>query len=204
MLHMALPEMESPILLRNCSNCGFSDEAFLEFCRVNPDLRIERNAQGEIIVMPPAGLESSGRNADVTAQLVLWAVRDGRGRAFDSSAGFRLADGSILSPDAPWISHEALSRFSAEQLKEFFQLCPEFLVEVRSPSDRLAECKRKMELWMANGAQLAWLIDGDARTVYVYRRDRTPEMCPNINELAGEGPVAGFVLQLDGIWRGLA
>jgi Uma2 family endonuclease len=202
MLHVTLPE--SPVLLRNGSNCGFSDQAFAEFCRANPDLRIERNVQGEIVVMPPAGLESSGRNADVTAQLMVWAVRDGRGRAFDSSAGFSLPDGSILSPDASWVSHEALHRFSPKQLKEFFPLCPEFLVEVRSPSDNLTECKRKMEQWIANGAELAWLIDGDAQTVYVYRRNRSPQTYREITELAGEGPVLGFVLQLNAIWRGLA
>ena len=198
-----LAERQSHIRLQNDSQ-GFSDEAFVEFCRANPNLRIERNSQGDLIVMPPAGGESSSRNADVTTQLGSWAAKDGRGRAFDSSAGFRLPDGSILSPDAAWLSNEALRRLTPKQRKEFLPLCPAFVVEIRSPSDNLAEVKQKMGLWMANGAQLGWLIDGDARTIHVYRKNRPPKTHRTITELAGEGPVKGFVLKLAAVWRGLA
>ena len=200
----ALFEPGLEIRLRHGSNGGFCDEAFQEFCRANPDLRIERNAQGEIIVMPPAGGESSHRNATVTEQLTRWTAKDGRGEAFDSSAAFHLPDGSILSPDASWVSNGALRRLTPKQRKEFLRLWPEFVVEVRSPTDRLAECKRKMEQWIANGAQLGWLLDGDARTVYIYRKNRPSQIRRGIAELAGEGPVKGFVLQLAAIWRGLA
>jgi Uma2 family endonuclease len=200
----ALFEPGLEIRLRHGSNGGFCDEAFEEFCRANPDLRIERNAHGEIIVMPPVGGESSHRNATVTGQLGGWAAKDGRGQAFDSSAAFHLPDGSIFSPDASWVPKQALRQLTPKQRKEFLPFCPEFVVEVRSPTDRLAECERKMEQWIVNGAHLGWLLDSDARTVYIYRRNRPPQTRRGIAELAGEGPVKGFVLQLVAIWRGLA
>jgi Uma2 family endonuclease len=196
--------VELPIHLHKGCGGRFSDEAFADFCRANPDLRVERNAQGEIVVMPPAGGEASNRSAEVTSQVLRWAKKDGRGRGFDSSAGFRLPDGSILSPDASWVSNEALARLTPKQRKEFLPLCPEFVIEVCSPSDDLTEAKRKMELWIENGAELGWLIDGDARTVCVYRRARAPKVHRGIAELAGDGPVKGFVLKLAPIWRGLA
>lgn len=178
-------------------------DAYLEFCRANPDLRVERTADGEIVLMPPAGLESSFRNAEVTARLNRWARRDGRGTAADSSAQFLLPDGSALSPDAAWVSNKSLGRLTPKQRTEFPAITPEFVIEVRSPSDRLKAVKAKMEQWIANGVQLAWLIDGDAKTVYIYRPGRAPETRRGIQKVAGEGPVAGFVLDLRIIWKGL-
>ena len=201
-VNVALPE--SQIRLHNDSEGGFSDSAFAEFCRDNPDLRVERNCQGQIVITPPAGGESSYRSLDVSGQLREWARNEGRGKAFDSSAAFRLPDGSVLSPDAAWVANEALHRLTPKQRKEFLALCPAFAVEVRSPSDDLKEAKDKMQTWIANGAQLAWLIDGDARTVYVYRIGPVPRTRRGIAELAGQGPVKGFVLKLEAIWRGLA
>ena len=115
-----------------------------------------------------------------------------------------MPDRSVLSPDAAWVSNEALARLTPKQRKEFLRLCPEFVVEVVSPSDDLTQAKRKMESWVSNGAQLAWLIDGDARAVYVYTKGRPPKTHRSIAELAGSGPVKGFVLKLGAIWRGLA
>jgi len=132
-----------------------------------------------------------------------WAEKDGRGEAFDSSAQFMLPDGSALSPDAAWVSNESLHRLSREQRKQFLRLCPEFVVEVISPSDRLKDAKAKMEQWIANGVQLAWLIDGDAETVYVYRKNHAMKVHRGIAELAGQAPVEGFVLKLGAIWKGL-
>jgi Uma2 family endonuclease len=114
-----------------------------------------------------------------------------------------LPDGSALSPDAAWVSNDALRKLSRQQRREFLALCPEFVVEVMSPSDRLKQAKEKMELWISNGVQLGWLIDGDAQTVYVYRKNRPMKTRRSITELAAEGPVAGFVLQLKSIWQGL-
>ena len=115
-----------------------------------------------------------------------------------------LADGSALSPDGAWVSNVSLHSVPGEKRKEFLPLCPEFVVEVMSPSDRLKQAKAKMEHWIANGAQLAWLIDGDAQTVHVYRKGRAAKAHRGIAKLAGAGPVEGFVLQLAAIWKGLS
>jgi Uma2 family endonuclease len=180
-----------------------SDKAYLDFCEAHPDLRTERTSEGEIVIVPPAGYESDDRNAEVIAQLRIWAKKDGRGRASGATAQFFLPDGSALSPDAPWVSNESRRRMSEEEIKKFPYLCPEFVIEVRSPTDRLAKAKAKMEQWIANGAQLAWLIDADAQTVYVYQPSQPVETRKGILKLAGKGPVKGFVLQLRTIWEGL-
>jgi Uma2 family endonuclease len=164
---------------------------------------VERTAEGEIVVMPPAGGESSYRSQTIGMQLALWAMGDGRGKSFESSVQYMFPDGAGLSPDASWVSNAALQRLTPKQRTEFLPLSPEFIVEVRSPSDRLKAVKAKMEQWIANGVQLAWLIDGDAKTVYIYRPDRAPETRRGIQKLAGEGPVAGFTLDLRTIWKGL-
>ena len=132
-----------------------------------------------------------------------WAEADGSGIAFGPTVQYFLPDGSGLSPDASWVSNETLTRLTKQQRKKFLRLTPEFVVEVLSPSDDLRQAKKKMELWIANGVELAWLIDGDAETVYVYRQGRPAKSRRHIQELAGEGPVTGFVLKLASIWRGL-
>jgi Uma2 family endonuclease len=180
-----------------------SDREYFEFCMENPDLRVERTAEGEIVIVPPAGGESDYRGNKLATQLDRWAERDGRGKVFGPTVQFFLPDGSGLSPDAAWVSNDSLNRLSPQQRKEFLRLSPEFVVEVRSPSDRLRRDKAKMEQWIANGVQLAWLIDGDAKTVYVYRPGRPPETLRNLQSLAGEGPVRGFSLKLQPIWKGL-
>jgi Uma2 family endonuclease len=181
----------------------FSDKAYLEFCDANPDLRVERSAKGEIVIVPPAGFESDYCGAKAVAQLVRWAERNGRGIAFGPTAQFFLPDGSALSPDAGWVSKQSLERMSPEERKKFPYLAPEFVIEVLSPSDRLNKAKKKMEQWIANGVQLGWLIDGDAQTVYIYQPNQTVETRKGILKLAGRGPVKGFVLQMRGIWDGL-
>jgi Uma2 family endonuclease len=199
---VALPE-PVPVKLTFDSERKLTLEGYLAFCRANPDLRVERTAEGDIIIVPPAGFESSHRSLKVAAQLDRWAVKDGRGKASDSSAEFLLPDGSALSPDAAWVSNESLLRLSRQQRREFLPLCPEFVVEIMSPSDRLKNAKAKMEQWIANGCQLAWLIDGDHETVYVYRKRHPMKTHRGVTQLAGEGPVQGFVLRLSAIWKGL-
>jgi Uma2 family endonuclease len=177
-------------------------DAYLAFCRDNPNLRVERTAEGEIVAMPPVGGESSNRNLKLTVQLGTWSDADGRGEAFDSNAQFVLPDGSALSPDASWVSSKALAKLSAGQRRGFPRLAPEFVVEVMSPSDRLKAAGEKMERWVANGVQLGWFIDGDAQVIYVYRKGQPVKIKRGIQQLAGEGPVEGFVLQLKSIWKG--
>jgi Uma2 family endonuclease len=199
-LHVALLR-PAEVIVRN--GRAFSDKEYVKFCEVNPDLRVERNAEGEIIIVPPAGFESDDRNTEVVAQLRIWAKKDGRGNASGPTAQFFLADGSALSPDAAWVSNESRRRMSERERKGFPYLCPEFVIEVLSPSDRLKAAKAKMERWIANGAKLAWLIDGDAETVYIYQPNQPSETQRGILKLAGKGPVKGFTLQLRTIWDGL-
>ena len=153
--------------------------------------------------MPPAGLESSYRNSGVTVQLGNWAKRDKRGKAFDSSSEFFLPNGAARSPNAAWISNARLQMLPKSEKRVFPHLCPDFVIEVMSPSDRLKSAQAKMREWIDNGAELGWLIDGDARTVYMYRAGKPVEMMSDVIQLAGDGPVTGFVLELEEIWDGL-
>jgi Uma2 family endonuclease len=197
-----LPERETVKLVFG-SGHGLSEHAYLAFCRANPGLRCERTAEREIVIVPPAGGEGAYRSGEAFAQVHSWVKRTGLGKAFDSSVEFLLPDGSALSPDASWVSDESLARLTPAQRREFLRLSPEFVIEVMSPSDRLKAAKEKMEVWIANGVPLAWLIDGDHQTVYVYRKGRPPVTRKGLEELAGEGPVKGLVLKLAAIWRGL-
>jgi Uma2 family endonuclease len=180
-----------------------NDEEFFDFCIKNPDLHIERHSNGEIVILPPAGLETGYRNSDVSAQLRDWAKMDGRVVAFDSSAEFILPSGAAFAPDASWILKSRLASLTKAEKELFGRLCPDFVIELKSPSDRLRSLKSKMDEWIANGAQLGWLIVPEKRTVYVYRPGIPAEELSNIDSVAGEGPVAGFRLDLADIWEGL-
>lgn len=150
----ALPEPDPRVRLRLRRESKPSDQEYWDFCVANPDLRLERTADGEIVIVPPAGPESSYRSSEVTSQLRDWARRDGRGKALDSSVEFFLPDGSALSPDSCWISDAALARFSKAERKKLLHVAPEFIVEVMPPSDYIGRAKAKMEQWIANGVQL--------------------------------------------------
>lgn len=203
-MQLVLPEITAPAKLTFGNSHLMSEDAYYKFCVANPSLRIERSPQGEIIIVPPAGGESSNRSADALIQLGGWAKKGGRGKAFDSSIEFILPSGAGYSPDAAWLSNKRLSKLTKEQRRRFLPVCPEFVIEVMSPSDRLKAAKDKMLAWMAEGVELAWLIDGDHETVYIYRAgSQKPEKRTGIASLAGEGPVAGFVLDLRAIWAGL-
>jgi Uma2 family endonuclease len=200
--HVALPALKTPAKLV-LNPDGLSDKAYADFCAANPDLNLERTAEGEIIIVPPAGAESSFRELEVGSQLRSWAHRDGRGRAFSPSVQFTLPSRAARSPDAAWVSREKLDGLTKAQRREFLKLVPEFVVEVLSPSDRLGDAQEKMREWMANGVELGWLIDADVETVYIYRPGRPVEKKKGLRKLAGEGPVKGFVLDLRAIWQGL-
>jgi Uma2 family endonuclease len=202
-MQIALPELTAPATLTLDCDDRLTDDEYFAFCAANPDLKVERTSEGEIVIVPPAGGESDFRNTSVIINLGHWALMDGRGTTFGSSVQFLLPDGSGLSPDAAWVSNDRLARLSKEEKRKFLRLVPEFVVEVLSPSDRLAAAKKKMDLWMANGVELGWLIDGDARCVYVYRATSEPRLVSGAESIAGEGPVEGFVLQLEKIWEGL-
>ncbi len=180
-----------------------SDEEYYAFCAANPDVRFERSAEGEIIIVPPAGFESDNRNADVVGQLQEWAKRESRGKVAGPSAEFFLPTGAAFSPDAAWISDARLAAVPRSELRRFPHAAPEFVVEVMSPSDRLKRATEKMREWIRGGVELAWLIDADQKTIYVFRPGAEPEKLTGIEKIRGEGPVAGFELDLKDIWAGL-
>jgi Uma2 family endonuclease len=180
-----------------------TDDEYFQFCQINQDLRIERTAQGDLLIMPLAGAESSFRNNELSAELRDWARKDARGRAFDSSVEYILPSGAAYSPDASWVLQSRVNALTKEQKRTFPPLCPDFVVELMSPSDRLSKAKVKMQEWIANGVQLGWLLDPDHRTVYIYRPAGESEQLVNPERLVGEGPVAGFILELANIWAGL-
>ena len=180
-----------------------TDEQYFAFCSANSSLTIERTASGELIVMAPAGAESAYRSNEVCRQLTNWALQDGRGVAFDSSVEFLLPTGAALSPDASWVKRTKLAKLTHEQLRRFPPIAPDFVVEVLSPSDRLPAAQAKMQDWLDAGVPLAWLIDTDRRTVYVYRRSEPFETYHDIESLAAPDPLPGFTLHLTAIWQGL-
>jgi len=155
------------------------------------------------VIAPPEGGESAYRNTETSVGLGIWESNDERGRAFGPTVQFFLPDGSCLSPDAAWVSNEAIAGLTKAQRKKYLPLTPEFVIEVLSLSENLKNAKAKMEVWIKNGVQLAWLIDGDAETVYIYRKGHPMKTRRHLKELAGEGPVEGFVLNLTQIWQGL-
>jgi Uma2 family endonuclease len=203
-MQVVLPEEALPAKLTLNPELRMNDDEYYDFCMANANVRFERTAQGEIIIVPPAGAESDYRCVDVVTQLAVWAKRDGRGKAFGPSIEFILPSGAAYSPDGAWVSNERLTQLTKEQRRKFLRLCPEFVVEVMSPSDRLKPAREKMGDWMANGVQLSWLIDGDNQTVCLYRAgQRDAEKRGGIAKLAGEGPLEGFELNLTDIWAGL-
>jgi Uma2 family endonuclease len=202
-MQIELPDIETRARIEIYGERPMDDDEYFEFCARNRKLRIERDANGEIIIMPPAGAETGYRNNNLAVQLGTWSIRDGRGRAFDSNTEFILPNGAALAPDASWVQSSRLEQFTKEQKRRFLPLCPDFVVELISPSDRLPKVQAKMREWMENGAALGWLIDADRRTVYVYRPAHAPQELVDVDHVAGEGPVEGFRLELADLWQGL-
>lgn len=177
-----------------------NDEQFFEFCQANRDVRIERNSQGEIIIMPPTGWETSDQNSEINFQLRLWAKKDKRGKVAESSGGYKMPNGAIVSPDASWISTERLRKVSPAKRRKFLPVVPDFVIELRSESDSLSKLQDKMQEYIENGVALGWLIDPLERKVYVYRAKKKVEMLENPAKISGEPLLKGFSLDLKEIW----
>ncbi|BAY99232.1 hypothetical protein NIES37_32110 [Tolypothrix tenuis PCC 7101] len=191
----------SPLVLQIPPSMQMTDEQFFEFCQVNRDLRIERNKLGEISIMPPTGSESGNRNFNIAGQLYVWSEQDGTGICFDSSTGFKLSTGADRSPDASWIKLERWNSLSSAQQEKFAPICPDFVIELRSPSDNLQPLKDKMEEYMREpGVQLGWLIDRKHRQVYIYRPGNPAECLDNPNTISGNAVLPGFVLNMSKVW----
>jgi Uma2 family endonuclease len=193
--------LSSPIILRMPHNLQMSDEQFFEFCQVNRDLRIERNQFGEIAIMSPTGGITGNRNFSIALQLGIWAEQDGTGICFDSSTGFKLSTGADRSPDASWMKLERWNSLSEEQQEKFAPICPDFVIELRSPSDKLKPLQEKMEEYMREpGVQLGWLIDRINRQVYIYLPGVPVECLDNPGSVSADSILPGFVLNMTKVW----
>lgn len=176
-----------------------TDEQFYRLCRDNPELRMELTSEGGLVVTSPTGAKTGWRNSKLNQRLANWSDANGRGVAFDSNAGFTLPNGSKRSPDAAWVRLEAWDALSDEEQERFAPLCPDFVVELRSPQDSLSSLEANMREYMENGARLGWLIDPMEKRVYVYRKDEAPECLESPKRLSGESVLDGLDLDLEDI-----
>lgn len=188
---------DNAVVLRGSLLARLTDEEFFDFCQQNPDLRLERTADHEIIAMPPAGAESSRKSNEVLFQLTLWNRQHQLGYVFESSAGFTLPDGSVRSPDASWVPKAAYDALTEQQRLRFPSVCPVFVVEVRSPSDGLTALRRKMETYLENGVAVGFLLDPSTETATIYRHGQESEEISGFDStLSAEPALPGFVLDL--------
>ncbi|NEQ44083.1 MAG: Uma2 family endonuclease [Leptolyngbya sp. SIOISBB] len=177
-----------------------TEEAFKTLCAANPDAKLERTATGELIIMSPTGGETGRRNLNISMQLGLWNQQVGLGVAFDSSTMFQLPNGAFRSPDAAWIELSCWEALTPEEREGFCPLCPDFVIELRSPSDSLKTLREKMTEYIDNGAQLGWLIDPKSKQVEIYRPDTSPEILKAPQMLSGERILKDFQFNLASIW----
>jgi Uma2 family endonuclease len=181
-------------------NINLTDEQFFQLCQNNRDLRFERTAAGELIIMPPTGSDTGNRNFDIAVELGIWNKQTKLGKGFDSSTGFKLSNGKDISPDVAWIKKERWDSLNPGEQNKFAPIAPDFIIELRSPSDNLKPLQEKMEEYIENGVKLAWLIDRKQRKVYIYRPGQLIEELDNPRTLTGEEILPGFVLDLMEIW----
>lgn len=200
MLNPELLRDDQPFVLRQRRPDLTSDEAFLRFQRDHPDVRIESDAEGTLIIMSPTGWQSSNRNARITTQLTVWAEQDGTGEVSDSSGLYRLPGGARRAPDAAWTSSDRLAQVPRDEREGILPLMPDFVVELRSPSDRMPDLMAKMEEYMQSGVRLAWLIDPVALRTYEFRPGQPVRTSVGAVELRGDPELKGFLLDLTRIW----
>lgn len=190
----------SPLTVELPSLAQMTEQQFYEFCQANRDLRIERTAEGDVIIVPPAFSDTGNRNFNLAVQLGSWAEQDNTGIGFDSSAGFTLPNGATRSPDAAWIRYERWNALTEAQKASFAPICPDCVVELRSASDSLSGLQAKMQEYIENGAVLGWLIDRKNRTVHVYHPDQIPSLLHQPKTVSGEPELPGFQLHMAKIW----
>ena len=177
-----------------------TDDQFYELCCKNPDVKFERNAKGELIIMSPTGGETGNRNSEINADFVIWNRQTKLGKVFDSSTGFKLPNGADRSPDVAWIKQERWDTLTSQQKEKFPPIAPDFVLELMSPSDTLQETQAKMQEYIDNQVKLGWLIDRKTRRVEIYRLGQEVEVLESPTELSGEDVLPGFVLNLQIVW----
>ena len=199
----AQSEPYGPIVLRLHPVAELTDDLLAALSSQNHALRLERNAQGELEILPPTQPVTGNQNWNINIELGLWARSDGSGVGFDSSTGFTLPNGAVRSPDASWILKTRLVELTEEQRQGFWPICPDFVIELKSSSDTLRGVQRKMEEYRENGVRLGWLIDSvdQRRRVYVYRPGSEVEMLEGPDSISGEPELPGFTLDLQPIWE---
>lgn len=178
---------------------AWSDDEYFEFCRKHRDLRIETNKDGDLIIIPSTGGETGDRNSEINMQLRIWAKKDGTGKTFDSSTEFELPSGAKKSPDASWILKERYNSLTNEQREKFPPICPDFIIELRSKSDRVKPLQEKMQEFIENGVRLGWLIDPYQKQVHIYRKNGEIETLKNPKTVSGEDVLKDFELNLEEI-----
>jgi Uma2 family endonuclease len=176
-----------------------TDQEFSELCLVNPNAKLERNATGELIIMSPTGGNTGNRNIKLSARLEIWSEQNQQGLAFDSSTMFHLPNGAYRSPDAAWISFKRWQKLTMEEQDSFPPISPDFVVELRSPSDTLISLQNKMQEYLDNGTRLGWLINPKNQQVEIYRQGQQKGVLLKPNQLSGEDVLTGFILDLTGI-----
>ena len=197
---LTFPSIEMNSLILDLQSIELTDEQFYQLCINNRDLRIEKNANGDLVIMPPTGGQTGNRNGRLIQQLFNWSDSDGTGIAFDSSTGFILPNGANRSPDASWIPLTKWDALTNEQKQRFLPLCPDFAVELLSPSDKLEKTQDKMQEYLDNGMVLGWLINLGQKQVEIYCQGNQVEILNAPNSLSGETVLSGFVLDLQPIW----
>lgn len=190
-----------PIVLRLSPLIKLTDKQFAEFCQLNPELHIERTATGELQIMVPAIGFTGGKELEIARQLGNWARQDGSGAAFGPSMGYTLPNGAVRAPDASWVLRSRRTELTPEDRNRFIHLCPDFVVELRSDTDRLSVLQAKMEEYIANGTRLGWLIDPQDRRVYIYRPDSEVNTLENPETISADPILPNFTLDLTEIWN---
>ncbi len=175
---------------------AFSDDELYAFCVANPELNIERDENGQLLIAPPTGFAGSYRNGDLFGLVWTWNRQTKTGRVSDSNGGYILPDTSMRAPDVGWVSNERLATVTPEDRKKFAHVCPDFVIELRSESDSLRELQEKMEKWLKNGVRLGWLVDPQTQTTTIYYPDREPETKPFTETLSGEDVLIGFEMNV--------
>jgi Uma2 family endonuclease len=200
MSHMVLPEEYQMPFKLNLHETKLTEEQFVLLCQENPDFQLELTARGELVIMPPTGMESGRRNIRLARRVDEWTEASGTGIAFDSSTMFTLPNGAKRSPDASWIRRERWDALAAKERAGFGLICPDFVVELRSPTDRLKDLHEKMREYLANGARLGWLIDPLDKRVSIYRPDHPVEVLDDPSMVSGDPVLPGFALSVRELW----
>ena len=196
-----ISEPPPPLVLRLEPAVHMTADEFLQLCSQNGDLRLERTSEGDIVVMAPENSETGNTSNDLTVDCGLWARQDGTGLGFGSSAGFTLPNGAVRSPDWSWIRRERWEALAQSERLRFAPICPDFVLELRSPSDSLRHVQAKMQEYIDNGARLGWLVDPIEQRAHVYRPDASPEVLDRPGQIAGDPVLPGFALNLIGVWE---